>query len=76
MSLQIVEVVDSSAILKIGYDGENLLVQYVSGDWYKYFHVPETVFKQFCKADSKGTFINKEIKSHYDFESCLFNPVR
>ena len=61
------EIVDvkSSAVLKIGYDGNSLFVQYVGGDWYKYSHVPEEVFNQLRVADSTGQFINKKIKPEY-----------
>lgn len=57
--------VKSSAVLKIGYDGNSLFVQYVGGKWYKYLHVPEEVYKQFNSASSKGTFANKHIKPNY-----------
>lgn len=73
--MKIVEV-ESSAILKIGYDGDTLFVQFVSGDWYKYFQVPETVFEEFCNADSQGQFFNVEIKPKYpNYERCRVNPV-
>jgi len=73
--MKVVEVDDSSVILKVGYDGENLFVQFVDGHWYKYSRVPETVFERLCAADSKGQFINKEIKPIYkNYEPCIFNP--
>lgn len=82
--MKIVEV-SSSAVLKLGYDGDfkralasrdTLFVQFVGGKWYKYFHVPEDVFKRFCEADSVGQFFNEEIKPNYtEFEPCVFNPV-
>ncbi len=61
--------VDSSAILKIGYDDSRLFVEFVGGKWYKYVLVPETVFEQFIKAPSKGYFINKLIKPIYHEEA-------
>lgn len=67
--------VDSSAVLKIGYDGEALLVQYVGGDWYKHHHVPEAVFEQLCVANSIGHFLNTEIKPKYkDVERLFISP--
>ena len=47
------------------YDRNALFVQYVGGKWYKYVHVPETIFEQFVKAPSKSTFVNKFIKPIY-----------
>ncbi|MBR1806378.1 MAG: KTSC domain-containing protein [Selenomonadaceae bacterium] len=68
--------VKSSVVAKIGYDADNLFIQFVGGDWYKYSNVPETVFKRFCDADSKGQFLNREIKPKYtNYEPCIFNPV-
>ena len=61
--------VDSSAILKIGYDDSRLFVEFVGGKWYKYVPVPETVFEQFIKAPSKGYFVNKFIKPIYHEEA-------
>lgn len=72
--MKVVEVGDSSAILKVGYDGEDLFVQFVGGDWYRYSHVPESVFERLCAADSKGGFVNTEVKPNYKVEPCLFNP--
>ena len=70
-----VVIVDSSAVLKAGHDGENLFVQFVGGDWYKYFNVPKTVFEELQRADSVGQFVNREVKPQYKhFERCQFNP--
>ena len=55
--------VDSSAVLKIGYDDSRLFVEFVVGKWYKYVPVTKTVFEQFIKAPSKGYFVNKFIKT-------------
>ena len=67
--------VDSSVVLKIGYDGNALLVQYVGGDWYKYSHVPEKLFEQLCNATSVGHFLNTEIKPKYkEFERLSVSP--
>ena len=55
----------SSAVLKIGYDGNSLFVQYVGGGGYKYLHVPEIIFEQFKAAPSKGRFVNKRVKPFY-----------
>lgn len=67
--------VESSAILKVGYDEDALFVQFVGGDWYKYSHVPESIFEKLCNADSIGQFVNKEVKTKYkDVELLVFSP--
>lgn len=63
--------IDSTAALKIAYESGILFVQYTGGDWYKYWSVPEIVFEKLRKAESIGTFLNKEIKPNYHCEPCL-----
>lgn len=62
--------VKSSAILSIGYhvDKKILEIEYISGEVYDYFNVPEHIFNELMQADSKGTFANTRIKEHYEFE--------
>ena len=67
--------VDSSAVLKVGYDKGSLFVQFVGGEWYEYPQVPESVFDQFLCAPSKGTFVNKSVKPHYQGFPCLSPEV-
>lgn len=44
-----------------------LTVEFNSGSRYDYYDVPEHVFEGMKSADSKGKFINSEIKSHYRY---------
>ena len=61
--------VDSSNIEAIGYDddGQELHVQFLWGGQYAYHGVPREVFDAFLQAPSKGSFLNREIKSIYMF---------
>jgi hypothetical protein len=62
--------VDSSNVEAIGYDSatRELHVQFVkSGETYVYHEVEEWVFEDFKRADSKGTFLNANIKGRYDY---------
>ncbi len=58
-------VVDSSSIRSIGYDRSDRLldIEYPSGDVYRYFEVPAWEYENFMKAESKGTYLNREFKS-------------
>lgn len=61
--------VDSGAIAAIGYDAEHeeLAVQWrESGDTYVYSPVPEFTYRRLQRAESKGAFVNREIKPAYD----------
>jgi KTSC domain len=65
------EPVQSSSIAAIGYERPHrlLLVQYRdSGETYVYFDVPPRVFAALQRAESKGRFVNAEIKGHYHYE--------
>lgn len=59
--------VDSSAIASIGFeqDSGELHVLFHSGRTYAYEDVPESTFQEFLAADSKGSYLNREIKPNF-----------
>jgi len=61
--------VDSSNIESIGYDNENqdLHVHFVNGGIYVYHQVPHNIFDEIMNADSKGSYLNREVKGIYEF---------
>ena len=61
--------VDSSNIESIGYDDDTheLHVQFLSGGYYIYSDVPIEIFDDLMSAPSKGSFLNREVKSIYQF---------
>jgi len=62
--------VDSSNIEAIGYDisSQELHVRFLkSGDTYVYYAVDEWVFVEFMQSDSKGKYLNANIKPNYQF---------
>jgi hypothetical protein len=62
--------VDSSNIEAVGYDSssQELHVQFLqSGKTYVYSSVPEWVFQELLAADSKGIYLNSQIKGTYDY---------
>lgn len=61
--------VDSSNIEAIGYDAaaQELHVRFLkSGATYAYYGVEEWVFQELMQADSKGRFLNANIKGRYN----------
>jgi len=63
--------VDSSNVEAIGYDAatQELHVQFLkSGETYVYYGVEEWVFQEFMQADSKGTYLNINIKGRYQYD--------
>lgn len=66
--------VESSNINKVGFklyeDVENgdLFVEYKSGTKYSYKNVPIKKYHEFIAAESKGRYMNSEIKNKYKYE--------
>ena len=61
--------VESSSIDAVGYDpaSRRLYVRFRSGYTYVYYAVAKPVFDDLLAADSKGRFLNQEIKDAYDY---------
>lgn len=60
---------DSSTIARFGYDQSRkvLMVEFKRGGRYNYFDVPESVFIEMKRADSKGQFLAQRIKNQYRY---------
>ena len=60
-------IVTSSAIRQIDYRPEQreLLVRFASGELYAYACVPQTVYREFVVADSKGHYFACRIRDRY-----------
>lgn len=58
--------VKSSNIISIGHDGTNLYVNYKSGT-YKYENVDKSVYESLISSESKGRFMNENIKGRYNY---------
>ena len=63
------EPVSSSNLEAIGYDSpsETLAVRFKSGRTYQYFDVPERIHAKLMAAESKGRYLNREIKGMYRY---------
>ncbi len=61
--------VDSSNIEAIGYDDDTqeLHVKFLSSGYYIYQGVPRQIFDEMMMAQSKGSFLNREVKGVYQF---------
>ena len=62
--------VTSSNIEAIGYDPDSmeLHVSFLkSGQTYVYYNVEPWIFDEFMQADSKGTYLNSQIKGRFDY---------
>ena len=62
--------VKSSNIYSIGYSVNEMVLQieFINGNIYEYFEVPESIFIRFMKAESKGKFANGNIYFSYHYK--------
>lgn len=64
------EPLESSSLAAAGYDAATatLEVEFRHGGVYRYFLVPQSAWRAFQAASSKGRFFVAEIRDHYPFE--------
>lgn len=62
--------VESSVIAAVGYDAKSqvLRVDFHAGTSYRYFEVPDEVFRKLLAADSKGKFFSASIRNRFRSE--------
>ena len=66
--------VESSVISSISYDPKSLTLDIEfksSGEIYRYFDVPNDEYHGLLAADSKGAYLNSEIKPKYRTQKLL-----
>ena len=61
--------VSSSNIADIGYDPSAMILEigFRSGSVYQYFDVPQAVYEEFMRAESKGRFFHAHIENNYRY---------
>lgn len=61
--------VESSNVVSVGHDGQNLEVEFKGGAVCVYYDVPARVYDVMMKADSVGKYLNEHIKkAGYKYE--------
>ena len=68
--------VESSSIAKVGYNAtyRHLVVEFRSGATYRYAEVPRARARAFLKAESKGQYFVRNIRSKYAFTRMCSSP--
>ena len=63
------QMVNSSNVESVGFDADTqeLWVRFLSGDTYVYSNVDETTFSELLTAPSVGSYLNRSIKSRFDY---------
>lgn len=61
--------VASSNVRSIGYDSQTqtLEVEFIAGTIYQYYGVPENMYEQMLKEQSKGRFLHTYIRNQYPY---------
>lgn len=61
--------VESTVLAQVGYDADSATLEVVfqSGEVYRYFELPEKVYRKLMLAESHGSFFNAFIKEKYRF---------
>lgn len=61
--------VHSTSLSSVGYDPatETLEVEFLEGEVYQYYNVPEDIYDQLMRADSLGQFFNTYIRNEYPY---------
>jgi hypothetical protein len=62
--------VQSSNMDKIGYDEvkQELFIRFKNGSTYKYNGVPASIWEELQSSESKGKYLNANVKGEYRFE--------
>ena len=58
--------VNSSSVRSVGWSDGTLELEYVNGDIYQYFDVPQPTYAALLAAPSIGAYVNKHIKPYHD----------
>lgn len=59
--------VQSSSLRSVGYESGVLEIRFLSGGVYRYFGVPEPVYRALMAASSKGTYFLEHIRGAYRY---------
>ena len=57
--------VESEAVHSIGYDKTILEIEFRDGRVYRYFPVPEAIYRDLMNAESIGNFVATRIKPYF-----------
>jgi len=58
----------SSVIRRFRYKDRVLEIEFVSGRRYRYFDVPEAIYRAMRNSPSKGEFFNLRVRNQFPFE--------
>jgi hypothetical protein len=60
--------VKSSNVKKIGWEKEVLRIQFNNDSMYEYYKVPKEVYENLLTAQSKGSFVSRNIARNFEYK--------
>ena len=63
--------IDSSNINSVAHEDETLYVEFTGGAQYKYKLVPSSLYSDLLESESKGTFLNEQVKGSFEYENII-----
>lgn len=73
--MEMIKIENSSNVDQYGYENGTLLVSFKNGSHYNYYDVPAKLFEDLQKAESKGKFLNENIKGKYKYDKLQITKV-
>lgn len=70
-----IKIENSSNVEQIGYENGTLLVSFKNGTHYNYYDVPKQLFEDLKKAESKGKFLNENVKGKYEYAKLQVSKI-
>jgi KTSC domain len=68
--------VESTSLISVGFAKEAriLEIEFRTGVVYRYFAVPQSIFEEFKRAESKGRYFTQSIRGKYQFQRIEMAP--
>lgn len=63
--------VESSNVKEVAWENNELYVIYNGDNCYKYENVPKEVYDKLLLSESKGKFMNSEVKNKYNYKKLI-----
>lgn len=67
MIRETIETPDSSNIRRVEYEGNNLFVEFKTGNIYRYENIPYRMFEAFRTEPSAGKYFGTNIRNKYNY---------
>jgi len=60
--------VSSTNVASVGYENQVLEVEFLNGNVYQYFYVPESIYQRLVSFPHPGTYLAAAVKGRYPYQ--------